>query len=86
MPAIGAVSILELAVNGGSSRMSQVTNLHIATQLFMHFYKEPEWEKDCRILNREHKWGEVGRSVHCVSSFSTLRVTCAKFQQLVHKL
>ena len=33
LPAISAVSILELATNNGSSRMSQVHNLHKATQL-----------------------------------------------------
>ena len=34
LPAIGAVSILELAVNSGSSRMSWVPNLHRVTKLF----------------------------------------------------
>ena len=35
LPAIGTVSILELATNSGSSRMSQAHNLHIATQLLI---------------------------------------------------
>ena len=35
LPAIGAVSIMELAANSGSSRMSQAPNLHIETQLFI---------------------------------------------------
>ena len=35
LPAIGAVSILELAANSGSSRMSQAPNLHIETQLLV---------------------------------------------------
>ena len=34
LPAIGTVSILELAATSGSSRMSPAPNLHIATQLF----------------------------------------------------
>ena len=33
LPAIGAVSILELAANSGSSRMCQAPNLHLATPL-----------------------------------------------------
>ena len=33
LPAISAVSILELAANSGSSRISQAPNLHLATQL-----------------------------------------------------
>ena len=33
LPAIGAVSILDLAINSGSSSMSQVSNLHLAMQL-----------------------------------------------------
>ena len=33
LPAIGAVSFLELAANGESSRMSQAPNLHIVMQL-----------------------------------------------------
>ena len=37
LPAIGAVSILELAANSGSSRMSRAPNLHIATKLFIIF-------------------------------------------------
>ena len=32
LPAIGAVSILELAANSGSSRMSRAPNLNIARQ------------------------------------------------------
>ena len=39
LPVIGAVSILELAANSGSSRMSWAPNLHIVTQLFHHSYK-----------------------------------------------
>ena len=35
LPAIGAVSILELAANSGSSRMSQAPNFHRATKLFI---------------------------------------------------
>ena len=35
LPAIGAVSILELAANSGTSRMSQAPNLHRATKLFI---------------------------------------------------
>ena len=35
LPAIGAVSILELAANSGSSRMSQAPKLHLATQLLI---------------------------------------------------
>ena len=35
LPAIGAVSILELTANSGSSRMSRAPNLHIATKLFI---------------------------------------------------
>ena len=35
LPAIGAVSILELAANSGRSRMSQASNLHLATQLVL---------------------------------------------------
>ena len=35
LPAIGAVSILELAAKSGSSRMSQAPNLHRATKLFI---------------------------------------------------
>ena len=35
LPAIDAVSILELAANSGSSRMSQALNLHRATKLFI---------------------------------------------------
>ena len=34
LPAIGAVSILELAANSGSSRMSRALNLQRATKLF----------------------------------------------------
>ena len=34
LPAIGAVSISELAANSGSSRMSRAPNLHRATKLF----------------------------------------------------
>ena len=37
LPAIGAVSILELATNSGSSRMSRAPNLQSATKLFMYF-------------------------------------------------
>ena len=33
LPAIGAVSILELAASSGSSRMRQAPNLHLATPL-----------------------------------------------------
>ena len=33
LPAIGQVSILEVAANSGSSRISQAPNLHLATQL-----------------------------------------------------
>ena len=36
LPAIDAVSILELAANSGSSTMSQASNLHIETQLFIY--------------------------------------------------
>ena len=41
LPAIDAVSILELAANSGGSRMSQAPNLHLATQLLIigHFQK-----------------------------------------------
>ena len=35
LPAISAVSILELAANSGGFRMSWAPNLHIVTQLFM---------------------------------------------------
>ena len=35
LPAVSAVSILELATNSGSSRMSQAPNLHRAMKLFM---------------------------------------------------
>ena len=35
--AIGAVSILELAANSRSSRMSQAPNLHLAMQLLTTF-------------------------------------------------
>ena len=35
LPAIGAISILKLAANSESSRMSHATNLHIATQLLI---------------------------------------------------
>ena len=35
LPAIGAVSILELAVNSGSSRMSRAPNLQRVTKLFI---------------------------------------------------
>ena len=35
LPAIGAVSILELAANSGSSRMSRAPNLQRATKLFI---------------------------------------------------
>ena len=34
LPAIGAVSILELAANSGSSRVSRAPNFNIARQLF----------------------------------------------------
>jgi len=34
LPAIGAVSIMELAASSGSSRMFQAPNLHRAMQLF----------------------------------------------------
>ena len=34
LPAMGAVSILELAANSGSSWMSQAPNLYLAMQLF----------------------------------------------------
>ena len=37
LPAIGAVSILELAANSGSSRMSRAPNLQRATKLFIVF-------------------------------------------------
>ena len=37
LPAIGAVSILELAANGGSSRMFRAPNLQRATMLFTIF-------------------------------------------------
>ena len=39
LPPISAGSILELAANNGSSRMSQAPNLHIATQLLTLFVK-----------------------------------------------
>ena len=35
LPAISAVSILELVANSGGSKMSWAPNLHIVTQLFM---------------------------------------------------
>ena len=38
LPTIGAVSILELVTNSGSSRMSQAPNLYIVTQLFTFHY------------------------------------------------
>ena len=34
LPAIGAVFIMELTANGGSSRLSEAPNLHITTLLF----------------------------------------------------
>lgn len=37
-----------------------------------------------KILNGGHVWGEIGRLQHSVSSSSTLRVTCVKFDQLVY--
>ena len=37
LPAIGTVSILELAANKGSSRMSQASNLHIGTLFLIEF-------------------------------------------------
>ena len=37
LPAIGTVSILELAANKGSSRMSQASNLHIETLFLIEF-------------------------------------------------
>ena len=45
LPAIRAVSILELSANSGSSRMSQAPNLHLVMQLvttFVIFYKTAE--------------------------------------------
>ena len=41
LPAIGAVSILELAVNSGSSRMSRAPNLQRATKLFTEIESFP---------------------------------------------
>ena len=38
LPAIGAVSILELATNSGSSRMSHTPKHHLAMQLSMQRY------------------------------------------------
>ena len=35
LPAISAVSILELVANTGGSRMSQAPNLHLVTELLM---------------------------------------------------
>ena len=55
LPAIGAVSILELAANSGSSRMSQASNLQRVTRLFTtidlksfsHFVIDAiNWKKD----------------------------------------
>ena len=46
LPAIGAVSILELAANSGSSRMSHALNLHIATQLFTLILDCPRHVRD----------------------------------------
>lgn len=38
LPAIGTVSILELAANNGSSWMSQASNLHIGTQFLIEIF------------------------------------------------
>ena len=43
LPAIGAVSILELAVKSGSSRMSLAPNLHIVTQFFNVIQQSQSW-------------------------------------------
>ena len=60
LPAIGAVSILELAANSGSSRMSRAPNLQRATKLFTtidlksfsHFVIDPiNWKKDFMWYN-----------------------------------
>ena len=42
LPAIGAVSILELAANSGSSRMSWAPNLQRAKKLVIHITRDPK--------------------------------------------
>ena len=39
LPAIGAISILKLAANSGSSRMSQAPSLHLVTQFLITVYR-----------------------------------------------
>ena len=38
LPSIGAVSMLELAANSGSTRMSQAPTHHVVGQLFKYFF------------------------------------------------
>jgi len=38
LPSIGAVSMLELAANSGSTRMSQALTHHVVGQLFKYFF------------------------------------------------
>ena len=50
LPAMGAVSILELTVNSGSSWVSQAPNLHLAMQLLI-------CQKDGEIVKVKPKHG-----------------------------
>ena len=49
LPAIGAVSILKLAANSGSSRMPQAPNLHLAMQLLLIELKVISKHGFCRL-------------------------------------
>mgnify|MGYP000571488336 CR=1 FL=1 len=45
LPAIGEVSILELATHNGSSRMSQAPNLHLVMQFLTQFISNTKGKK-----------------------------------------
>ena len=62
LPAIGAVSTLELAANGGSSRMSQIPNL--AMQLLININFASHNLRDC-IRYFDHKFQGQPTGVHC---------------------
>ena len=51
LPAVGAVSILELAANSGSSRMSQAPNLHLVMQFLTYVTTDPNNCSSFALLN-----------------------------------
>jgi len=65
LPAIRAVSILELSANSGSSRMSQAPNLHLVTQLFTHWVESDfkTWFLSIEILCQINSQPEVKKSM-----------------------